>query len=183
MEVCRFKTKSGKEAIIRHLTIGDVDEMTRYINELSKEDTYITFSGEVLFRTDEETYVQDCLSAIAQDNKVFLLCFIDDKLVANSDVSRDLISKKRGCHVGIFGITVAAELRGEGVGFELSRQVIDEAKKNIPGLKIIKLNVYEPNTKAQKLYEKLGFKEFGRLPKGIKYKGEYYDEIEMYMSL
>jgi RimJ/RimL family protein N-acetyltransferase len=49
--------------------------------------------------------------------------------------------------------------------------------------KLLTLNVYSLNIKAQKLYESVGFKRYGMLPGGIYYKGEYIDEIQMYKVL
>jgi RimJ/RimL family protein N-acetyltransferase len=33
------------------------------------------------------------------------------------------------------------------------------------------------------MYQKFGFIEYGTLPKGILYKGEYIDEIKMYKEV
>ncbi len=48
---------------------------------------------------------------------------------------------------------------------------------------MIILNVYGKNLKAQNLYKKIGFKECGRLKKGLLYKGKYIDDIKMYKEL
>lgn len=39
------------------------------------------------------------------------------------------------------------------------------------------------NLIAKHLYRKLGFKEAGKIPKGMKFKRKYYDEIIMYKEL
>jgi RimJ/RimL family protein N-acetyltransferase len=85
--------------------------------------------------------------------------------------------------VGIFGVTIAKEFRGVGIGEVISKCTIEEGKKSIPGLKILTLNVFSPNTIAQNLYKKLGFIEYAKLPKGVWYKNEYIDEIKMYTAL
>jgi hypothetical protein len=38
-----FITKKDTEVTIRYPKWEDLDEMTRYINEISKEDTFVTF--------------------------------------------------------------------------------------------------------------------------------------------
>ncbi len=48
---------------------------------------------------------------------------------------------------------------------------------------IITLEVFSINTKAYELYKKVGFKENGRLEKGLKRNGRYYEELEMYLDL
>jgi len=92
-------------------------------------------------------------------------------------IRRDKSVRKRSLHVGIFGISVEKEFRGDGVGYELGRAVIET------GLKMVILDVFSLNTKAQSLYQKLGFKEAGRLPKKILYRGSYIDEVKMYLFI
>ncbi len=86
-------------------------------------------------------------------------------------------------HVGIFGITVSKEFRSEGIGKILMQTVIEEAKKGIAGLTMIELHCFSTNTAGLALYEKLGFKECGRLPGGILHRGEYVDNVMMYLAL
>lgn len=178
-----FKTKNGNEAVIRYPTINDVSEMTSYINILSSEDLYITFSGEQLSYDDEYTYIDDQIKKIQKAEVVKLICFVDGKMAGVCDVYRNLQGRRRSWHVGIFGLSVAKEFRNDGIGYELSKCTIEEAKRNIKGLRMITLSVYRPNVPAKHLYEKLGFKEFGNLPKGIWYKDTYIDEISMYLEL
>ncbi|HEX8965557.1 MAG TPA: GNAT family N-acetyltransferase, partial [Patescibacteria group bacterium] len=90
---------------------------------------------------------------------------------------------KRSYHIGIFGITIAKDYREIGIGEVLSRTIIEESKKQIPGLKILSLNVFSPNLRAQSLYKKLGFTQYALLPKGVYYKGDYVDEIKMFLPL
>jgi RimJ/RimL family protein N-acetyltransferase len=52
----------------------------------------------------------------------------------------------------------------------------------ILGQKVV-LDVFSINGNAQNLYKKLGFKETGRLPKRILYRGSYIDETKMYLEL
>src|SRR3989344_1276181 len=176
-------TKNGKEAVIRCPTLDDVIEMTGYINTLSREDTYITFSGEQITLDSEREYVIELLKRIEKGDAVNVLCIVDGKVVGIAGVERNISSRNRGRHIGIFGISVKKEYRGDGIGHELSVAVIGEAKKAMPGLRMITLSVYKPNEAAYTLYRKLGFVEYGTLPKGILFHGEYIDEVEMYLKL
>lgn len=176
-------TKNGKEAVIRYPTLDDVIEMTGYINTLSREDTYITFSGEQITLDSEREYIIDLLKRIEKGDAVNLICTIDGKLVGIAGVERKISARNRGRHIGIFGISVKKEYRGDGIGQELSVSVIDESKKAMSGLRMLTLSVYKPNEVAYTLYRKLGFVEYGTLPQGILFHGEYIDEIEMYLKL
>jgi len=59
--------------------------------------------------------------------------------------------------------------------------LLQEAKKQ--RLKVIILDVYEKNRPAVSIYRKMGFKEVGRIPKAIFWKGEYIDDIKMALIL
>ena len=85
-------------------------------------------------------------------------------------------------HVGDFGITVARGFRNQGIGSLLLKCVLEEANKNLPGLKIITLRVFANNPVARKLYRKFGFKEFGLLPNGTRHREKFVDLVYMYMS-
>jgi len=179
----RFLTKNGEEAIIRYPEASDVQAMTEYINTISKEDTFIVVSGEQISLEEETKYLEDLMTKMNDGDAVMLLCTVNGTLVGSAAVSRNHSSRRRALHIGIFGISVKAEFRGQGVGYELAKATIDQAKLNIDNLRIITLTVYEPNVKAQLLYEKLGFKEYGVLPGGTWYKDKYIDEISMYLPV
>lgn len=182
-KVSTFTTRNGQEAVIRYPLWEDVEAMTNFINELSHEDTYITFSGETITKEGEMYYLTEMFKSMEAQNSIFLSCFIGSNLVGTCTVVRDLRSRKRSYHVGIFGITIAQQFRGEGIGEELAKVALTESVKKIPGLKIFVLNVYSPNTIAQQLYKKLGFIECGRIPKSVWFKGEYLDTIKMYKEI
>ena len=62
-------------------------------------------------------------------------------------------------------------------------KVIEEAKKRLKGLRIIRLSVFGNNPIAQKLYKKMGFSEYGKLPKGLLHKDAFIDHIYMYKEI
>lgn len=181
--VHRFTTKKHHDVIIRYPRWEDLDQMIPYINTLSREDTYLTFSGETVTKEGEMYYLAETLKAVERGDTVYLGCFLGDTLIGSSTISRDLQARKRSFHIGIFGITVAKNYRNEGVGEVLAQVTMMEARRIITGLKLLVLNVYSPNTVAQYVYRKLGFKEAGRIPQAVLYKGKYVDDIKMYLPL
>ncbi len=181
--VKEFKTKKGKKAVIRYPKWTDLDALLKYINKLSKEDTYITFSGEEISKDDEIEYLMGIFKKIEKKEMVMLCCFVDGKLAANSSVERDKEGRKRTHHLAEFAIAVDKDFRGEGIGKKNAKTVIKEAKEKIPGLKMLTLYVYDENKIAQELYKKLGFKYAGTTPEAIKYKDEYIGAVSMYKKL
>lgn len=183
MEVARVNTKDGREVILRYPSWGDEEGMREFINTVSKEDTFITFSGEQVSMEDEKAYLEKIFQGMEDQDFIVIIGIYQDRVVASASVERELTGRLRKRHVATFGITIAADFRSVGLGKALSEVVISQAVTEIPELKIIKLSVYSENIRAQKLYEKLGFKEFGRLPGGCYYRGRYIDEIEMYKKV
>lgn len=65
-----------------------------------------------------------------------------------------------------FGIIVSPEMRGQGVGTLLIQSLMQLAKQNFR-IELLHLQVYEQNP-AMRLYERLGFREYGRQTHWIK---------------
>ncbi|MGA2967844.1 MAG: GNAT family N-acetyltransferase [Candidatus Levyibacteriota bacterium] len=173
------KTKTGKEILVRYPEKEDVVEMMRFINNLSKEKTFIRFQGEQTSLDEETKYLAGILENINNKKAVQLLVFLGDKLIANSDIH---MRDKTERHVGIFGIAVAKDYRNEGVGRLLMELLFEEARKEISGLKIVTLEVYAKNSIAKRIYERFGFKQYGLLPEGIFRGGVFEDAILMYKN-
>ena len=178
--VYRGKTKKGNEIYIRYPQETDVSFFLDFYNAASKEKTFIRNQGELLTQAEEEKYVKDLLKKIRDSKAVKLLAFIDDKLVGAADIK---LQDKVEEHVGIFGIIVAKEFRGEGIGKLLMNLVFEEAKKNIKDLKIVTLGCFANNIGACMMYKSFGFKEYGNLPEGLIHKGQYVDHIYMYKKI
>ncbi len=177
-----FEGKTGKNnhIVIRYPTREDAQAMCDYINILSKEQTYITFQGEQINLEDEEKYLYGQLDKIAQRQAIQLLVFSNNQLIGIAGID---MKDKVESHEGVFGISLAKDYRGEGIGKTLMRLVLEEAENNLSHLRIITLAVFSSNSLAIEMYKKFGFKEYGRLPKGILHKGEYVDHVYMYKSI
>jgi RimJ/RimL family protein N-acetyltransferase len=154
--------------------------MHAYINEISKEKTFITYQGEQISLEDEEKYLNGQLEKINKNEVVQLLLFVNNEL---SGISEIKLGERVQNHVGTFGITVSQKYRGKGFGKLLIKCVLEESSKNLPTLRLVILKVFAENEIAKKMYESFGFKENGRLPKAIHYRGKDVDEIEMYKSV
>lgn len=84
-------------------------------------------------------------------------------------------------HTCLFSIIVKEEMRGKGVGKQLVERLILHAKVKF-NIEILHLEVYEGNP-AKRLYERMGFKEFGRQARFIKEEGKYIPKIFMQRTL
>lgn len=175
----KITTTTGHELLIRPPRNEDLDQLLAYINDLIKEDTYIVMCGKPVSRKEESEWLTSTLKKINRKEQVALLVFDGKKLVANSAIEKKI---RRLSHIGDFGISVAASYRNQGIGKELMRRVLEQGKKTL-GITMAVLEVFGNNPRAQHVYEKLGFIEYGRLPKAILYRGEYVDLVQMYKLL
>ncbi|QQG41402.1 MAG: N-acetyltransferase [Candidatus Woesebacteria bacterium] len=173
------ETINGEEIVVRYPKSGDAGVMCEYINTLSKEKTYIMMQGEQMTITDEEKYLKGQLEKIGKKETVQLLLFVDGKIAGVTAI--DLKNRIKS-HIGVFGISLAKEYRGKGLGKLLMKLVLDEAKK-LSKLKIVTLEVFAENEKAQNMYKSFGFVQYGMLPGGNLYKGKMVDDIQMYKNV
>jgi putative acetyltransferase len=88
---------------------------------------------------------------------------------------------KKLAHTCLFAIIVKEEYRGKGIGSELLARLMAHAREKFQ-VEVLHLEVYEGNP-AHKLYERMGFQEFGRQSRFIKDKGRYIAKIMMQKSL
>lgn len=168
------------DVTVRYPEEGDAYSMWKYINTISQEKTYITWQGEKISLKSENEYLQKQLKAFKDKKSVQLLLFVGNKLSGISSVG---MQDKIKSHIGVFGITIAKEFRGKGLGKLLIKCVLSEAESKLKNLKIITLEVFAENEKATGMYKSFGFKEYGRLPMGNKRMGKFGDDVLMYKKI
>lgn len=100
------------------------------------------------------------------------------RLIGMVALRRERMHKLR--HKGmIFGMYVAPEARGTGVGRELLLHALALAR-SVPELLQVNLSVNAANVPAIALYESLGFERFGREPGAMKIGDVLHDELHMF---
>jgi ribosomal protein S18 acetylase RimI-like enzyme len=107
--------------------------------------------------------------------------FIDGEIVGMVGFARDQGSKLR--HKGmIWGVYVAPEARGQGIGQALMGKAVELAGE-VPGLEHLYLWVAVSNSPAKELYRSIGFEAYGLSPREMKVGDDYYDEEIMVLWL
>lgn len=172
--------KNGNEVVFRYPTIEDAPKLLAYINTLSDERTFIRFQGEQLTLEEETTFLQGQLTHIENNTGVFIVAITDETIIGAAQINAQTFTER---HVGAFGIALAKEYRGMGIGRILMNTVIEEAKQHIPELEIITLIVHAKNGIACSLYESFGFEKYGSLPNGVKLEQGYMDQVLMYKRI
>jgi RimJ/RimL family protein N-acetyltransferase len=77
-----------------------------------------------------------------------------------------------------FRIALNRNARNQGFGTEATRAVVEFGFDRV-GLHRISLSVFAFNPRAQRVYEKVGFIEEGRLREALLWEGKRYDDILM----
>lgn len=111
--------------------------------------------------------------------KSVFLIYLDNQLIGDMSYMVDfehLFKKEAG--TAWISITIGeSEGRGKGIGSIALDYLEDQIKKH--GLKRIELGVFEFNKPAQKLYQKLGYQEIGRIENFTYYEGNMWSDIRM----
>ncbi|MBZ9750461.1 GNAT family N-acetyltransferase [Deinococcus sp. HMF7604] len=84
--------------------------------------------------------------------------------------------------VNIYGVSVAPAARGQGTGERLVRAGI-ETTRTWPGVTSLHLAVMETQTAARRLYERCGFRVWGRQPDAVRRDGQVFAEDWMVLEL
>ncbi len=117
----------------------------------------------------------------AAPNDFVLGAFADGKLIGILGLSVEPREKIR--HKGhVFGMYVAPEYAGRGVGQKLMTSCIGRAR-GIAALEQLQLTVTESNIRAKSFYEKAGFRSFGVERNAVKIGGRYIHKCHMTLDL
>ena len=115
------------------------------------------------------------------DKKFVLGAFEHGQLIGTVGLSREDSHKFK--HKGvIWGMYVAPEQRGQGVGRALLQTAITHAR-SIAHLEQLLLGVMATQVIARKLYASLGFVTWGIEPRAVKVDERYLDEEFMLLRL
>jgi L-amino acid N-acyltransferase YncA len=172
-----FVAKDRREVVLRSIRWDDLGDCLEFINSLVEEGADI-LRDEKVSRGEEAEWLGRRLASIEKGELVDVVAEVKGKMVANSEVE-----KRSGYmrHVGYLGIAIRSGYRGIGIGTEMMKTLIGESKRI--GLEVLVLDVFDSNKIARGLYQKVGFKEVGRIPKGVYKNGKYVDLIRMALEL
>jgi RimJ/RimL family protein N-acetyltransferase len=173
-----FEAKDGRKVTLRTPRWDDLDNLLELINSLVQEGADIMID-EKQTRDQEIDWLARVLPKIEKNEYIWVAAEADDKVMGNSEVER--LKPRRQSHVGILGIAIRDGYRDIGVGTEMMKTLIDESRK--AGLKILILDVFATNGRARHVYDKIGFREVGKIPGALFKDGRYIDEIRMALEL
>jgi RimJ/RimL family protein N-acetyltransferase len=165
----------GRKATLDWLKKADALEIVEVLNDVIKEGRYLFLNNQI---TDMKKQLE-WFEGGTKEGMLYLTARVDDKLVGGASIHPQT-DKHR--HIASYGIFIGKNHRNLGLGTLLTKEFVEIAKKH--ELEILQLTVYANNGRAFHVYKKCGFREAGRLTKGIKFlDGTYTDEVLMELLL
>lgn len=172
-----FISKKGNEVILRYPVKTDFADMYSFACDIGSEDTFVAFDAPPT-EDEEHDFFEKMIREVGEKESIYLMAYVKGAFAGNGRVNR---GKGRHRHVGSIGISLRSAYRGEGIGTELMKSLIDEARTL--GLRLLTLTCFETNVPALHMYEKLGFQKAGVTPGAIAFKGQYIGEVHYYLPL
>jgi ribosomal protein S18 acetylase RimI-like enzyme len=179
----KFRAKNDQTVVLRSIRWEDLPSLVDFANSLVEDRDIDPDFGILLDRKQtletEADYLGNWMAAVEKGEQVHVVADVDRKLVGNSEVTRGKFSDE--FYHGKLGIAVHRDYRGLGIGLEMMKTLVEESRKL--GLKTIELETFATNPRAIRVYEKVGFKQVGRIPKKILRKDHHIDIIVMSIEL
>ncbi len=174
----KITIKNGNICTLRNGTEHDGEQVLEVFNKTHAEtDFMLTYPDENSFTVSQES---DFLKEKTESkNEIEIVAEINGKIVGTAGI--EAVGRNfKVRHRADFGIGILREYWGLGIGSALTRACIECARA--AGYSQLELNVVAENKAAAVLYEKLGFKEYGRNPQGFRSRITGFQEL-IYMRL
>jgi len=155
---------------IRTATEADAAALCRYAEALFAEDLPGIFHREAPTVEEEIEFIR---SHAEPPNSTLLIAEQDGDIIGVIGFMGGTRAEQR--HTGEFGISVAREYRGQGIGAALIEALVDWAPEG--GISRTECYSWANNPGSARLYRRMGFVEEGRLRRAIARDGETIDVL------
>jgi len=173
-------TADGAEFIFREPVKTDARALMRFINSVVAEPMSGLMMDRKVSMKDEERWLSARLSEVRSRTVVMLLVVRDGRVLGNCHMSR--LTGKHS-HRAVIGVALMKDARGMGIGEAVMRKTLELGARRFKGVESVDLSAFAYNARALALYKKLGFKEYGRIPRSAKEGDGYFDEVLMRLEL
>lgn len=162
-KVIREFSIQGRKVVFRYPKKSDFEDTLKHINSLVEEKAYLVVQKKQT-RAQQRKWFEDAFKNLRKGDEIKICVEVGGRFAGTSEVHRKKGDAHR--HVGTLGIALGSGFRDIGIGTELIRTLENLARKDMK-IKVLRLSYLAPNERAKHLYEKLGFKEIGRVPMGV----------------
>lgn len=147
---------------VMRITSGETHFMARYPDE-----AVATLENEVAYLTAQEE----------KPNAFELCALVDGELVGFTGIN-PISSRRKLCHRASFGTSILKDYCNCGLGTLMLETCLKYAREI--GYSQVELGVFDDNPRAIHVYEKLGFRRVGTIPRAFRLDdGTYHDEHQM----
>ena len=171
--------KDGTECLLRGASEADAAEVLRIFGLTHAETDYLlTYPEENSVTVEQEA---EFLKERSEGKNVIeIAAFVDGRIAGTAGID-PIGDKEKIRHRADFGIAVEKAYWGCGIGKALTLACIECAKQ--AGYLQIELEVVAENASAVRLYESVGFQEYGRNPRGFRARSGWQAIILMRLEL
>ena len=167
------RLKDGREYVIRNGVAADgAGALANFRLAHEQTDFLLSYPDESKMTAEQEAeFLQ---AKTDSDREVELVAVVDGEIVGMAGVSA-LGVREKVRHRADFGVSIDRAYWGLGIGTALLDACIECARE--AGYEQLELDVVAENGAAIHMYEKAGFVEFGRNPRGFRSRYSGYQEV------
>ena len=144
----------------------------------AETDYLLTYPEENSFTVQEEAKFLKARSE--SKNAIEIAAFVDGRIAGTAGID-PIDDKEKIRHRADFGIAIEKAYWGRGIGKALTLACIECAKQ--AGYLQIELEVVAENASAVRLYESVGFQDYGRNPRGFRARSGWQTLVLMGLEL
>ena len=164
--------------IIREADSDDAEKMILYLNQVGGESDNL-LHGENEFTVPMEGVRRKLAMSKDSENSVVLIALENEQIIARAELEGYYAARIR--HRAKFSISVKKEYWNQGIGTEMLKRIIEQAKTM--KIKVIELEVISDNTRGINLYHKMGFTDIGIYKDYFFVNGVFKDAVVMQKCL
>ncbi len=159
------KRRNNTIMLIRRYEEKDLEDLIEIWNEVVEEGVAFPQEEKLEMKSGHDFFAQQSYTGVAEKNGKVLGLYI----LHPNNIGR--------CgHICNASYAVSSKMRGQHIGEKLVSDCLKKGKEL--GFGVLQFNaVVESNTHARHLYERLGFKQLGTIPKGFRMKDGNYENI------
>lgn len=167
--------RNGQKCILRSGESGDAEAvLNNFLLTHAQTDYLLTYPEECTMTVQSEA---DFLQSKAGNEKdVEILAIVDGRVVGTAGIEA-IGNRIKVRHRADFGISIARDFWGLGIGTALMNACIQCARK--AGFTQLELQVVEENKRGLSLYEKVGFTVYGVNPRGFRSKDGHFQAVKL----
>lgn len=163
----RFQLKDGREALLRSPKEEDAEGALEYLAVTSGETEYLLRYPEECGKYTLEGEKKLFEQRNASPDEAMIMCIVDGRIAGMCSIS--FFTRIKTKHRASVAIAMLRDFWNQGIGTKMFEEMIRIAENREDAMQI-ELEFIEGNTRAQHLYEKMGFRVMGIHPNAIRLK-------------